>query len=414
MLFGLFGCNKYEPIDASVSTLFVTNKKGMVFYHYVPGGAVTARVSKLPTQNPKSFRPLSRVFAKDNELVFFEDQLIKNADAATFEILPEYPDLWASDKERVFFKQHELVGFSAESSIIHNEYFISSQDKVMLILKSLHEGKYFHTYYVPVEDPASFIAVNSLFGRDVYPNNPLGKDKHWYYIHNIKLPISSSKAQVHSVEHPLSIVSGNTLYLLYNHYTAPELISERLPGSLSLNSNPDVGSFRHNQYNLFEIGGFDELFSLSEFWLRDSSGLYFLRKGKLTFLSTEEAVAYLPHRSLENVLQSDSGYLICFYRNMELPLIKAYSSEAEFLSNWVVKDQGKVYANGDWIEKADASSLIKVNQWHYMDKNYYYFDTFAKEPSTLPSGAYAKIKSGEATWQDYFDVTSNSGYTGAY
>jgi hypothetical protein len=402
MLFSLFGCNTYEPIDPSVSNLFVTNKKGKVFYRYVPGGAVSARISELPTQSPDTFRPLSRVFATDNALVFFEDQLIQNADAATFEIIPEFPSLWAKDKNHVYFKQHQLEGFSAKSSIIHNEHFISSQDKVMLILTSLHEGKYFHTYDVPVEDPESFSAINTIDKRVVFPDKVIGKDKYWFYIDTLKLPIPSPNAQVHSVEHPISVASGDNIYLLYNHVTAPEIISERLPSPLSLKSNPDVGSFRHNQYHLFEIGGFNELVSLSEFWLRDSSGLYFLRKGMLTYYSTEEALSYHPDETLENVLQSESGYLICFYRNMELPLIKAYSSEAEFLSNWVVKDQGKVYANGDWIEKVDASSLIKVNQWHYMDKNYYYFDTFAKEPSILPDGAYEKIKSGEASWEEFF------------
>lgn len=401
MLFGLFGCNNYEPIDPSISQLFVTNKKGKIFYRYVPGGAVTARISELSTQSPKTFRPLSRVFAKDNEKVFFEDHLIDNADAASFEVLPDYPELWGKDKDRIFFKEHELEGFLAEGSTIHNEYFISSHDRAMLILRSLFEGGYFHTYDIPVEDPASFSGVNSIYERKVYPNHPLGKDKHWYYVHDIKLPIASYNAQVHSVEHPISIASGNTLYLLYFHFTAPHIIAERLPQSLEVINDAAIGSFRRNQYHLFSIQGFDGLESLSEFWLRDGKGVYFLMNGRLTLYSAEGDHAYSLHMDIENVLHSENGYLMCFYRNLELPIIKAYSSEAEILSNWVVIDQGKVYANGEWIEQADAESFMKVNDWHYMDKNFYYFDTFSKAPSKLPEEAYEKIKSSKATWEDY-------------
>ena len=411
MLFGLFGCNKYETIDQRVSKNFVKNKDGALFYKSVSSSSWRVDYFPVSTNHPKSFKPLSEVYAKDKNTAFFKWHPLPKAKATTFRVDKNYPNLFSTDGQFVFYEKYLLENFVANDFKSHSRNYISNSEKVLLVNKNQFKGQEYSIYDVPVTDINSFRIVETMDGKKEHILGGLAKDKNWLYVNNIRLTIPSKNAVVLSGGFPATIVSEDKLYLLFEGEQNTNFLSKNLPAHLSFMDYGKIANFEYHEYHLFEIEGFSNIKIFSDKWFQDKTGVYYIQGSKIFLASTDTKKQYQLHQDFGNALRYNEGYLVYYFVDQNLPFFYHFSDKALFLTRDVVKDQGKVFHRAKEIPFVDYETFVLVDQTHFMDKNYYYYASFNTHPQPLPEGAYAKIKSGEATWQDYFGVKSNRNET---
>jgi hypothetical protein len=411
MLFGLFGCNKYELIYAGISRKFVKNKKGEFFYKSVSSSSWRVDYFPISTQHPKSFKPLSEVYAKDKYAAYFKWHPLPKADAANFRVDKDDPNLLSTDGQSVFYERHLLENFIADDFKAHSRNYISNSEKVLLVNKNQFKGLEYSQYEVPVSDIKSFSIVETKEGKKEHTLGGLAKDKNWLYVNNVRLPIPSHNASVLSGGFPATIVAEDKLFLLFGSERQADFLFKKLPKNLSFIDYGNIAKFEYHDYYLFHIEGFEELHVLSEKWLKDTLSLYFVEREKIFLASSNVLKNYKVHPDYPHVISHEDGVIAYYFINHESPLIHHFSAEAIFLTGDVIKDQGKVYQRGKQLPNVDYESLVLVGDNHLMDKNYYYYSSFNSPGQVLPDGAYEKLKNGEAIWQDFFGVKMNAEMT---
>ena len=408
MLFGFFGCNKYEPVDSNVSRYFVKNKNGELFFRSSHPSSWSVNYVPIPVTHPRSFKPLSEVYARDRDFAYFRWHSLPVNDVSSFQVDKEYPNLFATDGYHVFYEKHLLKNFIADDFKTHSRNYISNSEKVLLVNKNQFEGQEFSLYDVPVADIKSFTTVQAFSGREDFNIGGFAKDNYWFYINNVVLPIASKNAVVLSGHFPVTILSDNTFYLLLASYRDPDFLFRDLPPHLQYKDYGTVGRFEYHEYQLYHIEGFEQAEVLSEKWLKDEHGVYFLEQEKIILASDDSQKDYQTHPEYNNVLIYNDGILAHYFINHGEPRFHHFSKDANFLTGNVIKDQGMVYHRGIEVPHVDYESLVLVDERDLMDRNYYYHSSFNSPGQVLPNGAYEKLKNGEAIWQDFFGVKMNA------
>lgn len=402
MIWSLFGCTKREHIGGP---FLLNSKTGRIEINNTQGGSMLPTYKSVPTNHPKSFKYLGGNYGADKEAVFYLTYLVNNADPKEFVVNQDHPKFFGNDTQRFFYKQHEVPGFSPQSVTIHSQEYISNSDKVVLLREEFIENDYeLEVHEVPVEDIPSFTVAITNQGNTLYAKNGFAKDKHWLYINNLRLPIPSANAQVLSLGNPFKIVENQRLFQLFPSYRNLEATTNQLPAQLELRYFGHIGTFKHDDYHLMAIEGFEQLKVISTHWLQDKNGLYYLTSETLLQAKTDPGTSYTKLAEFENVLQFEGGYLAYYWNSNAEQRFFTFSKEAQFLSKDVVSDQGKIYVKGDIYPRADAVSFVKVDDRDFMDKNYYYSGGNFRSPKPLPPGAYEKIIQGVATWRDFNDI----------
>jgi hypothetical protein len=100
---------------------------------------------KHPTRSPETFEILGSGYTKDKAQVYFQTNIIKDADAKSFQIFKENQDFtgegaYANDAHNIYYKNQIVLSVDRNSFVILNENYSKDRNHVYFHDKVLKEG----------------------------------------------------------------------------------------------------------------------------------------------------------------------------------------------------------------------------------------------------------------------------------
>ena len=401
----LFGCSNKKTIDAQKSRYFVRNSKtNEVFYSYTTVGSLLPVYKKIGTQHPTKFKVLSQTFATDEDVVFYTYKTVEQATAKGFEVDANFPNLFAKNSlTKKWFYTDKLLAVDYPTTQIHSSRYISDKNKVYFNEKN-SENAHFQVV-VPVQDIASF----KLFYKNQKTASTLAKDKHWFYVEGVRLPIPSAQTKVVplSSNFPWQFLHQDTLHFIYPSYRNSVNMNKDLPPNFMFSEGKIVGKSKYDTFYHFKLNGFKNA-SLIEnsSWLKDANGLYYLQNGKLKKITNNHFTVFDYNSKFSNYLRTENTLFASYYNHNT-----TFSAVAKIINADFVIDHNTVFYEGVAIENCDAATFISFNH-AFMDKNYYYYNTNPnKNREPMPHWAYNELKSGKLKWRYFSDIEMKYDYT---
>ena len=408
----LFGCStkehSKEHINYQKSWHYVYDTKtNEVFYKYSLGGALLPRYEKLYTTNPKNILVLDQNYATDGQLVFYKYDVIENANPKGFVINPNFPDFFSKDTiSKHHFYKDELLNLDFSSARIHSINYVSDKEKVLYSERIVNSS--FNTE-VPVQDVLSFESVDKKSKNGF----ALGKDKFWFYLNQILVPIPPQNTQIIQLGSTSIFFNDNTL-----HYIVPpnEIRDKNLMylrnefPNLKFTYDGIIGKTKYDTYNHFKISGFKNLSQIDDsFWFKDDNGLYhipYYSEINVKKISNKQYQSYECKSEFPNYLRTESNLFACYFEKLS-----KFSNTAKIVDGKFVIDRNAVFCEGVKIDNADASTFVKIDNF-LLDKDFIYSSLKHNYRKRIPHWAYEELKNRNISLVDsLFDISMKYAHT---
>ena len=172
---------------AMVSRNFAKDKQ-TVYYCWntldMPIGGATSGIRAIQNALPDSFTAVGMYYATDKNHAFYKDNLISEADPATFAQWGEVNVYYARDSTRIYFQQHRIKGADRQTftlladdyaqdsrTVFYQDHPLPSADRATFIMLEYGYAKdagrvYYEGKALPHADAASFAMVTNEADRD--------------------------------------------------------------------------------------------------------------------------------------------------------------------------------------------------------------------------------------------------------
>lgn len=397
----LFGCDKREKLGGDY---FYNVKKEVIQYRYSVGGALTWYYRDLHFADSKTFKVFSSVYATDKKNVYFAGLPIKGVSPNGFQIVEEHPSLFAKNtKSKQILYRDSIIDINFQTVKIHSPNYISDNNKVVFIAKR-GVSKHGQFHKVPVTDATSFGEFKSKSQSGI----AIGYDKHTIYLDGINTKISSNKAQIIKLGLPTIILQNDVLHYIYPSYRDQKITFKDLHSHFKVTSHGKIGTFIYDEFYHFSISGLKEASQiLTSNWLTDNNGLYFINRDIIHKVSEKQFEQYTYNNNNPNFLRTNEG----LFQIKTYPYeVIHYSSKAEIIKNGIVKDQNKLFLDGEEIKNVDLKTFSKLPKNRgFVDKNFYYYGSLYSKKN-IPSWGYKEFLDGKNP-DDLFGIEMKYNHT---
>lgn len=358
-------------------------KNDKVMFH-ANGNFVNQAGHVIKDADPASFVVLSYQYAKDDSQVFYQDNVIKNADPKTFKVFPGEDIIggrylsckFARDNFNAYLYNKIIVGAQPKTfSPLWGEY---CRDETNIFYK----GQKFTESTAPAEKVANDINKDYIRLGDVffYRDKPIpGVDAESFIL--IGEGFARDSKQVYYYEHPISGVNAGSFKRLNRHYSLDnqhvyfhgEGVFKALPGSDPKNFNvinQEFGKDKEQVYyndhilrevdaNTFDRRRADSLLHDDELLLinYDDDHCAFVRRDKMVELSSQYYI-------YNNEIYSGNTRLAD-------ATVDGFSVFEQ--SGMYAKDSQNVFYRSHTIMGADRESFQVINSGFAKDNNHVYF-----------------------------------------
>ena len=392
----LFGCDSRESLGGNY---YLNKDKNIIQYRYSVGGALRWYYTDLHSADSRTFKVFSSVYATDKEHVYFTGLPIKGVSPNGFQIVKEYPNLFAKNsKNYQILYRDSLIDIDFQTVKFHSPNYVSDNNKVIFIAD---EGvsKYGLFHEVPVTDPVSFEEFKSKSRN----STAIGYDKHYIYLDGINTKISSSQAQIIQLGLPIIILQKDVLHYIYPSYRKKENVFKDLPPPFKVITHGIIDTFMYDDFYHFSIQGLKKPKQIEDsYWITDENGLHFVNDSRIHKVSNKQFAHFTYDEKYPKYIRTGDSLIeaqIYPFRTIR------YSEKAEILDDELVKDQNKIYYKGEEIKNADAKTFVKlpINDG-FVDKNFYFHRLNPSYKEAIPDWAYQEFLDGKNTrfiWYRY-------------
>lgn len=401
-LSALFGCSSKEVIDAKKSKHFVVDTEtNEVFYKYYGGGALIASYRKLATNHPKDMAILSKTFATDGHLVFYMNAIIEEASPNGFIVNSKFSDCFAKNNiSKTHYYQDNLLPLDYSSAKILSRNYVLDKNKVLFNNKNTYDSVF--TKEIPVQDVSSFELVNNK------NNNLLAKDKYWFYLKGIKLPVLSKGAQVIQVGFPTVFLQKDTLHSIYTSNRSMANMRKHLLPNFKVTDSVLIAKSKYDSYYHFKTTGLKNASVIRDsYWVKDANGLYYAQEGdRFIEFSKKQFNSYTYNSEFPKYLRTENTLFAFYYKGNSM-----FSNAAKIMNQDIVIDNNTVFYEGIEVDNCDVATFTKLGS-NFIDKNYYYYSSgVGKNRHPIPSWAYEELTNGSIKYRDFYDVKMGSNHT---